>query len=165
MKSYYIAKYLGQQNKHAFKALLQTRQALFTATLSTYWALTHYTDVFPSHCSRPAVTWEETEPRQWDPSLPKRVYSSLSLLLQARALSSVLVGTSWFIYSSSKSEESFSFSISAITLLTSSDSESEYSPSEHFKQHFATIAMLYQQQTFETFYTQRKYHISNLLGF
>ena len=60
-------------------------------------------------CSRPAVTWEETERRQLDPSLPKRVCLSLSLLLRARAPSSVLVRASWFIYLSSKSKESSSF--------------------------------------------------------
>ena len=37
-------------------------------------------------CSRPAETWEGTERRQWDPSLLKRVFSSLSLLFQAHHL-------------------------------------------------------------------------------
>ena len=62
-------------------------------------------------CNRPVVTWEETERHQWDPSLPKnkRVYSSLSLLFRARAPLFVLVGASWFVYSSSKSEESASY--------------------------------------------------------
>ena len=36
-------------------------------------------------CSHPVVTWEETEHRQWDPSLLKRVFSSLLLLFRARA--------------------------------------------------------------------------------
>ena len=45
-------------------------------------------------CSCPALTLEGTERRQWDPSLLKRVCSSLSLLLRARAPSSVLVGAS-----------------------------------------------------------------------
>ena len=31
-------------------------------------------------CSRLAVTWEESEHHQWDPSLLKKVFSSLLLL-------------------------------------------------------------------------------------
>ena len=45
LKSYNIVKYLGQRNEHAFEALLWTGKVSFAATLSTYWALTHYTDV------------------------------------------------------------------------------------------------------------------------
>ena len=37
-------------------------------------------------CIRPVVTWEETERRKWDLSLLKRIWSLLSLLLQARSI-------------------------------------------------------------------------------
>ena len=61
------------------------------------------------YCSRPVVTWERTERRQWDLFLPKRFFLSLSLLLRARAPSSVFIGASWIVYYSSESEEFFSF--------------------------------------------------------
>ena len=60
-------------------------------------------------CNRSVVTWEETERRQWDLSLLKRISLSLSLLFQGRASSSVLIGASWCVYSSSESKEFCSF--------------------------------------------------------